>query len=423
MASLGSLSGKTAVFQRFPAPARGVAISVGSSIVRVTIQLGQFVLVARAIGPSEFGVFVALVGLCAAISNLAGWGAGLLYTRDIAARPGIDDAMRLSAATRLFALASLSVSSFVFIGYLLIFSQDLPPLAVALIIGADLICGTFILFANRVLLAHDRFVPMSRVELVFAGTRLLAAIAFVFSGGTEAQDWAIFYFLVSVVAAIHAFVVIGGKHALTTKPAWPEKVFRDGFVLSSGATAQMARRNIDKPISLAVLGPEAAGLFGVAARFVEAALIPIFSFSKVIQRRFFSAGAEGAAYSFMIRMLPIVLLLGGGAAVGLAGLAFFIEALLGPEYAGSADILTLMILVPLANALSALAGDGLVTAGRQNLRLIVDLAALGVKMVACILGAQFAGLSGLVLAVVLVDLVLAAGYWAMASLLVRRRRG
>ncbi len=421
MASRGAFSGKTAGFQPFSAPARGVLISIGSSITRVVIQLGQFILVARALGPSEFGVFVALVGLCAAISNLAGWGAGILYTRDVAARPGTDDAARLSAAMRLFALASLSISSLVFLGYLAVFSQDLPALAVALIIGADLVCGTFILFANRVLLAHDRFVPMSRVELAFAALRLLAAVAFVLSGGNEAQDWALFYFIVSVVAAAHAFVVIGGRRALTMKPAWPDRAFRDGFVLSSGATAQMARRNIDRPIALAVLGPEGAGLFGAAARFVEAALIPIFSFSKVIQRRFFSAGANGAAYSFMTRMLPVVLALGVAAAVGLAGLSFFLEALLGPEYAGASWMLTLMILVPLANALSALAGDGLVTAGRQNLRLIVDLAAFAVKLAACTLGAQIAGLPGLVLAVVLVDLALAAAYWIIASVLVRER--
>ena len=285
--------------------------------------------------------------------------------------------------------------------------------------GADLICGAFILFASRVLLAHDRFGRMSRVELAFACLRLMAALAFTLSGGDLAQDWAIFYFGVSVLAAIHAFIVIGGSRAIKTKPTWPDRAFKDGFVLSSGSTAQMARRNIDRPIALAVLGPEAAGLFGAAARFVEAALIPIFSFSKVIHRRFFSAGADGAAYAFMLRMLPFVLALGGAAALGLAVLSFLLEALLGPEYEGASRILLLMVLVPLANALSALAGDGLVTSGRQNLRLYIDLGALALKLGACALGAEVAGLYGLVSAVVIVDLALAATYWFAASVLVR----
>lgn len=390
-------------------PARGFLMSMGSSASRLLIQLGQFVLVARSLGPADYGPFAALVGFCVSLSALAGWGAGTLYVRDIARRGVEHDLGLLARSLWMFAPSSLLLAAAMALGFGL-FGAHLDPSAVAMIVVADLVFGGFVQVTTRILLASDQFSRLAVAEFTFSGSRLLAALAFVGIGGSSVDVWAWFYFGASAVAAAVCFVLIDGARAAVTRPSWAGNEFRDGFAFAFGQGAQQARRNLDKPLALAALGPELAGVYAAASRFVEAALLPVFSVLRVTHRRFFSAATQSwdAVRQFLLTMLPLIALVGITLAASLVGLAFFVEALLGPAYAGTAPILIGLALLPGLNGASAVASDALSARNRQAWRLFVEASGCALKATLCLgLGHAF-GMPGFIAAVVATDATVAA---------------
>lgn len=396
-------------------PGRGFVVSMGSSMLRLAIQLGQFVLVARALGPTDYGLFAGLVGLCASLSAIAGWGAGTLYVRDVA-KQGLEHDMGLLARSLwMFVPSSVLLAGATVAGVALL-SNGMDLASIVAIIAADLIFGAFTQVVIRMLLAGDNFNRVAIAEFSFSGTRLLAAAIFFLAGLHSAQAWADFYLGASIVSAGISLVLMHGRQALFTRPTWRGGEFRDGFAFAWGQGAQQARRNLDKPLALVALGPELAGVFAAASRFVEAALLPMFSMLRVTQRRFFAAAADGwgEIRRFLLTMLPLVAGMGLALAVALVGLAFTVQWLLGPQYAGTAPILVALALLPGLNGAAAVASDALSARNRQSVRLFVETAGCGLKALLCLaLGAAF-GMPGFLAGLIATDVIVAIVLLTMA---------
>lgn len=400
-------------------PLKGFAVSALASAIRLVLQLGQLLLVARTLGPAGFGEIVALVGLCTALSALAGWGGATLYVRDLP-RLGADAAQGLAArALWMFVPSALLVAVVAALADRLWLGGAMPWRAVALVVTADLVFATAVQLGMKLLHAHDRHGRALLLEMVFAASRLAAALLLVWQGGTDPADWAGLYCGASALAAAIGLVLVGVP---TGRPRWVGGEWRDGLALAAGGGAQMARRSLDRPVSLAVLGPELAGVHGLAARLVEAALLPLFAVLRVTHRRIFgaAAGGPGALRRLVLRLVPLLGGLGALAALGLVALSFAVEPVLGPAYAGAAPVLVGLAALPALNALSALGGDVLAARGRAGLRVGIEGLGVCLKIGLALWLAGAHGLPGLIAGVVLADLAVTVVIGGCAALAMAR---
>jgi O-antigen/teichoic acid export membrane protein len=241
------------------------------------------------------------------------------------------------------------------------------PLIMAVAI-ADMIFAQITFVCSQAFLALNRAKGAAYLLIVAACLRLGGVLIFIASGARTPMRWAHFYLAASVIAAIQAVISVS-KSCMA--PRFELKLLvpslKEGFHFSTSLAAQTVYNDIDKTMLAKISTVQAAAIYAVAYRFIEASMLPIRSLQSVTYPEFFRQGAHGVttAYKFAKRILRKSLLYGLGASLVLFFAAGFLPMIMGAAYAESAVALRWLCLLPMIKSFHSFLTDTLTGANFQ----------------------------------------------------------
>ncbi|MGH6981604.1 MAG: oligosaccharide flippase family protein, partial [Stellaceae bacterium] len=395
-----------------PRGALNFAVTWLGFIVRLVGQLGYFLIVARALGPHDYGMVASVFALLIVFGAFAGWGSDHILIRAVTAAP--------ERFGRYYGNALIQTAVTVLpLGLLVYGTQSvvigMAPLALAAFALGDLLFGRLHVLATCCFMAFERGGDLLLINAAFSLIRLLAcggAIAFADPIGIGAwSEW----FLAG--AALSGLFSTAYVIARLGRPRWyfARGELGLGFQFCLYFAADSAFRDSDKPMIAYLAGAQAAGLYNAAFRIVDAAAMPLRAMTATFYARFFKHGHDGIerSFRFALKVLPLTLGYTLVAGIMVTFGADYLPLILGEKFRAAAPVTALLAFLPMFNGLSAVGGDILTSAGKQRRRAVVISAlSLSPVMLTSVLVPRF-GVTGAAYAALGNGALVAATIWLM----------
>src|ERR1700683_1391958 len=324
--------------------------------ISVAAQALYFILIGRTLGSREYGGFIGVVALVAALSQFSALGMEMILVRNISRNRA------LFAETWGQSLVILTGGFFLLLGAAMLFAHfalrpDLRSL-VPWIALSDGLLGKLVQLASRAFQGAGRLAWTARLAALTNLCRTATAALVWFWARHHgihptAHFWARIYWLstltVAVIAAIIVTVQLGAPRFRRLRAR--DLSERLSFSVSSSSVSMF--NDIDKTFLVSLGETHAAGIYSAAYRVVDAATMPIYSVYAAAAPRFFRHGAEGVQYAAEFaretvkRLLPYSVL----AAVAMFLAAPLLPLAFGPSFRESVDALRWLCLLPVFRAL------------------------------------------------------------------------
>jgi O-antigen/teichoic acid export membrane protein/glycosyltransferase involved in cell wall biosynthesis len=358
-------------------------LGVGQGI-KLVLQGIYFLLIARSLGPTQYGGFIAITAMTGIVSPYVGLGCGSLFLKNV--RSG----KRSAAVCWGDGLVSTMVTGAVTMWALLALSRLWLPGFPATLVGA--ICLSDLILMRVIDLASFGFAASGKMRktavqntimslLRVAGIMVLAGLY----RQVSIAQWTVAYLLTGVIGA--GFALQQGS-ALWGVPqvsfAALVEDAREGCFFSVSTSAQTIYNDIDKTMLAHLSTFAATGVYGAAYRIIDTSLTPVRALVSAAYPQFFRVGADGldATYSYAKRLIRKAVLFGVLDCVALMLLAPLLPHILGPKYASVAPAVRWLALIPLMRCVHWFLADALSGANLQGLRTMVQVgvAALNVGL-------------------------------------------
>lgn len=395
---------------------------------RLATQAVYFVIVARALGPHQFGEFAGVLAVVSVASPFAAAGAGNLLVMHVAREP--------RTFSRLWgtALAAIPVAGVPLLAIVVGSSALLfPNLSLRLVLSIGIAEFFFARLAETAAQAFQAFERL-RVSAVLwflpSAARCVAGVLFalVASSGSGAVGWSYWYLGASAAASLVTLAVAVGMLGRPGRGRPSLRGVSNGLYFSLAQSSANVYNDIDKAMLARLATLAAAGVYAAAYRAVSLAFVPVQSLLYATYARFFRRGAEGinGSLRFAWRLLPFTVAYAGAVSLALFAAAPLAADVLGSGYGDAPSVMRWLAPLPVIQACYYLAGDTLTGAGFQRARSVLQLgaAALNIGLNLWLIpqyswrGAAFATLLSLTL--------LAAAMWIAVGILAlgeRRRPG
>jgi len=350
----------------------------------IFIQAAYFILVARTLGPSEYGVFVGIAALATMVNSFASWGSGQILVKHVAVERSLLKYYWGNALITIFCLGTLLTLLFTTVGP--IFSGgNFPPLVIALIFVADLIGFNISQVSNLAFITLGKAKIAAFKSILLGMTKLLAAVALsLIITDANAVQWAYLYCFSTLLPALISIWMV---NAWLDKPK-PSFVrlkqeIVQGFYFSTSQSSDFINENIDKIMLASVASLQATGLYGAGFRIVSVFKVPIISVAGATFPRFFQHGAKGIRGSFELtkKLMPLAIGYGVAAAISMYLISPYIVNVIGAEYDGIQVLLQLVAFLPLIMTFQIIGGDALTGANFQGYRTSVQIFAAGLNVI------------------------------------------
>ena len=401
--------------------AANTLVVAGGTAGRLLLQIALFIVVARLLGPADYGAFIGVTALVAIVSTFSGLACEVILVKRVARDRSEFGAAFGHALILLLATAPVLTAISV-AGAWLIVGTALDWWLVALIAVGDLLFLRLSLLCGACYQAFDRVHWSAALNIGLGACRLAAALIAVFAtAGLDLETWAVLYSASAVLAAALSYVVVV---RMLGRPQL--RLLRDELSFGLHSSVQSALyftlRDADKPLLARLATLEAAGIYAAAFRIADAAIVPIRSLMYAAYASFFRHGADGVGGSsrFALRILPLALAYGLLAGICVALMPYAVPWILGANYQAAGDVLLLFAVLPFLHAAYNIGGDALTASGHQSARSTAHLIGALLMVASCLLLIPRYGAMGAAVANVMSHAVLATTTWAF--LLWHRRR-
>jgi len=339
--------------------------------LKIFVQAGYFILIARALGPEQYGAFIGVVALVALLSPYVGLGAGNLLIKNVARDRSVfseywGNALFLLGVTGVVLVAVVLGAS------RLLLPHSIPWTLVLLICIADLLAVRGTEIGGQSFQAVDELRHTSALTLLPAILRLIGAVVvFAVWRHASALVWGWFYMGAAVISALAAIIFTHVKMGL------PRLALRripgemaEGFYFGTSLCAQTVYNDIDKTMLARLSTLDATGIYGAAYRIIDVSFTPVRSVLNAAYSNFFRHGQAGIAssFSFAKRLLPKMM---GFSSIVFLGLFFgapVVPYVLGADYARTTEALRWLALLPFLKSMHYFLADSLTGAGYQGVR-------------------------------------------------------
>jgi O-antigen/teichoic acid export membrane protein len=357
---------------------RNTSWTLSAQTLQLAGRFGYFVIAAHVLGPPGYGTFVACVALIAALSPFASFGTETLVVKYVArdrsqVQPYVGTALLVTVACgSLLTLLALSIRPKVLPG-------SATPAMLAAVAIADLLGRQVIAICCNAFGAIQQFRTYTQLMAGSTALRLLAALILAASTAT-ALNWAYLYAVSTLIGAFIGLVAVTRRFG---RPHFQPKLIvpsmREGFHFSTAAASQSVYNDIDKTMLARLSTVDAAAIYAVAYRFVDAAMLPISSLAAAAYPEFFRRGVRGVTSSFTFARNIIRRSVLYGLAVGflLFVAAGIVPVVVGREYAESVAALRWLCLLPAIKSVHAFLTDTLTGADYQWQRSLVQIVVAG----------------------------------------------
>jgi O-antigen/teichoic acid export membrane protein len=345
---------------------RNATWMLGGQGLQLGSQFAYFVIIAHVLGPRGYGTFVACTALILTMSPFSPWGTG-----HVMVKYSVRDTRVLPAYFGNALLVTIASGLALILLALLIRPIVLPPSVSArmvVTIGlADLVCTQVTTVCGLAFQALERLRRSAQVLAMSAGLRLIAAIVLASTTATPMR-WASLYAIAALAAACVGVLEVSwccGCPQVRFSLLIPS--VREGFNFATVEAAQMVYTGIDKTMLARLSSVEAAAIYAVAYRFIEAAMLPIRALAAAAYPEFFRQGMNGvtATYQFARQILRRSVAYGIVVTIALFLAAGLIPSIMGAGYADSAAALRWLCVLPVIKSVHAFLTDVLTGANHQ----------------------------------------------------------
>ncbi len=346
------------------------------------LQSIYFILIARLLGPSEYGMYAGAFALTSIIGQYSGMGSGTLFLRYVTADPRQfsvywGNILMTTTAASILIVAILSSLPGQLLG-----SGSRPIVLLAAV--ANCFCFQLTASAAKVFQTYEQLRITAGLTLANNLARTLAAGAMLgFLHRASAYQWSVATVVLSLFTAAASVIIVTVKFG---KPKFSMVQMRrdllEGFGFSFASSTATAYNDIDKTM-LSHYGMNAAnGIYSMAYRIVDVATIPLLAIREAAMPRFFRSGAAGIrdaaslAAALLKRAVPLGLL---------ATVVVFVTAPLIPHLAGSGfretvSALRWLCLIPLFRSVHQMTGSAITGSGLQRYRTLSQLLAVAINI-------------------------------------------
>ena len=357
--------------------ARNTLWMISGQGLRLVIHAVYFTVIARSLGPNNYGAFIGVVALVGIAYPFGMLGSGNLLVK------------RVSRNRTVFAeywgqaLAITAISTTILFTVIVLLSRTLlpgsiPVRLVILVAGADLFGFSLITLSAFAFQAFEQLKWTATVNVLMSTSRLIGALALVsFHRHPTALQWGYVYCMTTAAVVLTSVILVTlklGRPRLNIHRSAAE--VREGFYFSASVSAQSIYNDIDK-MMLSRLGTlDATGIYGAAYRLVDVSFVPISSLLAAAYPSFFRKGADGlsATLHYAKRLLKRGMIYVGIVTVGIWLCAGLVPYVLGAEYERSVEALRWLALIPILRASHYFFSEALTGAGYQGVRTAIQAA-------------------------------------------------
>ncbi len=331
-------------------PWRSTVVVLAGMGLRTVLQLGLFVAIARLLGVTQYGTFVAALAWVSVFTPLSGGGAITVLVRDASRAPDqlpaiLARTLKITVSTSVL-LIGLSVSTG---------SLVLPPVVqsstILYLALAELLCAPVVEICARSYQSREAMLAYSACNVGLVASRVAGMICLwlITAEPLRAADWALTYLMSSVAASGTVLLMTMGRFGRPGEQRVAPYAIRDGLMYSVGTASARVHAEIDKTMLARFTNVSVVGAYSAAARLVDLLMIPVLALLEATASRFYRHGEAGPAWGLgkstkMITASLCYVVIGG------ALLWIFSDKLvllLGPSFAASPQILRVLVFLPL----------------------------------------------------------------------------
>lgn len=340
--------------------------------LRLFIQAGTLLLVARMLGPVEFGAFAAMAALAVLLGTFSTFGTHLVLLGEMSKDPHQREHI-LSYAVP----TTLIGGSLLFVLYLVIcesiFADILLPLSVLICIGVtEIILLPLYILPTMASLAIGKTARSQLITIFPLGLRMVVAVGIlIFAPKEPLLTFAWLYLAMALLAL--ALMKWKNTSAWLSIKQW--RIATKVELKHSAGYAALAMTaagpsEVDKMLAVKLLPMGISGVYIAASRVIGAATLPVIALLLAAMPRLFRTADDtskqskqltlwvfGAVFIYSIFLVVLLWLV-----------APIFEWLLGVQYVGVADMLSWLCLAVPALALRYSTGSILITMNRPWLR-------------------------------------------------------
>jgi O-antigen/teichoic acid export membrane protein len=334
--------------------------------IQLAAQFAYFVLVAHVLGPAGFGTFVACTAAVNVLAPFSSWGSAQMVmkyvSRDRSVLPVyFGNAILISVASGLVWTILLLLAR------PLLLPPSVTPWMLIAVAITDLICTQLSPVCSQAFLAIDQPRKAANVLIMAAVTRLLAALLLLTSVASPGR-WSQLYLAAAAITIVYQIFELSRATSIPRiQLSLILPSLREGFHFATSQSAQTVYDNIDKSMLARMSSVEAAAIYAVAYRFVDAAMLPVRALAAATYGEFFRRGENGvtATFAFARRILRRSVLYGLLTTLLLFAASSLLPLVMGKGYVLSAAALRLLCPLPLIKSVHSFLTDTLTGANYQ----------------------------------------------------------
>lgn len=382
-------------------------------VLRLLVQAGTLLIVARMLGPHQFGAFAGVSALAVVLGTLSTFGTNFVLLGEVSRDPARRDGVLRYAVPGTLLCGCLLLVFYLFI-CMSLFHDARLELRIVLAIGiTEMLLQPLFGLPAAEHLGLGRTARSQMLTSLPLLLRLLAAASVYWWRPTDLLGaYASGYLLASMTSlAVATATMRGSWPRLSTwrLPSKTEVRHTIGYALLNVTAVGPAE--LDKTLATRLLPLASAGVYAAGARVIGAATLPVIAMMLSALPRLFREGqGDPRRTTQLVRWLFAAAL---GYSIILAAAFWFIapafDLLFGEKYYGLAHTVQLLCVAIPGMALRIAAGSILMALGNPWMRVIFELAGLIVLAIAGILLTASLGAAGMPLA-------LTCSEWAMTIL-------
>jgi O-antigen/teichoic acid export membrane protein len=383
--------------------------------LRLVIQAVYFVLIARSLGPKEYGGFVAMTSLVAVTSPFAGLGCPMILLKYVARERSLlpvywgNGLLTICFSASLLTVGILCLTPF-------ILGREFFPLT-ALVCVADLFMIRVTELATFAFAALGRMGESARMSVYISGSRLVGiAVVSSMTRHPSVREWTFAYVLGAAACFVYAFLRTSlAARGIQFRPKQAWKSIPESALFAVSGSAATIYNDIDKTMIGKLSSFTATGIYAAAYRIIDVSLVPVRAMLSAAYPDFFRIGVGGpsATKKYAYRLIRRATPFGAFIFVALLLGAPIIPHVLGKNYASAVEAVRWLAIIPFLRCIHIFLADGLTGAGYQGSRTLVQVGVGALNVLLNLYFIRHWAWRGAAWSSILCDAMLAISLWAL----------
>ena len=350
--------------------------SIAGTGVNVVVQGIYFLLLARALGPKEYGAYIAILSLSRIFSSFSNWGYGNLLIKNTSRDKKLfRNYWGKSFEVTIFGTLIFSLIVFIIAQYVI--NVSIRPLTIVLLCVADIGFGRVIALCQQAYQAHERMDRYAQLQIGSNLFRLFGVcLLYLFVQNPSAEIWVYLYFFTGLIPAIASIMYVNSELGnFIFDRSYKRDEFAEGFYFSVSQASLTIYNDIDKTLLAKLSSLDITGLYSAAYKFVDFAFTPINGLLISTYSNYFVYGKKGirGSLSWAMKFLPWTITYGITACIVLYFSADLLPLLIGPDYYGTSIILKWLSPLIIFRSIQFHIADILTGSDHQSLRTLVQI--------------------------------------------------